>query len=70
MRTGVADGRLDPSDSYERDFVGLEQDKPLTKLGGDGTPVIGIVGKSNTKDMTRMGLLLKCQEAFDPAGKK
>jgi hypothetical protein len=62
----VADGRLDPADRYESDFVGLEQDKPLTKLGGDGTPVVGIVGKSNKKDMTGMGLLFKGQEAFDP----
>ena len=33
--------------------------KPLTKLGGSGAPVIGIIGKKNDKDMTRMGLLLK-----------
>jgi hypothetical protein len=44
------------------DFVGSNQGKPLIKIGGDGTPVIGIVGKSNGKDMTGMGLLFKGQE--------
>jgi hypothetical protein len=58
----VTDGKLDPKDSYKSDFVGSNQGKPLIKIGGDGTPVIGIVGKSNGKDMTGMGLLFKGQE--------
>ena len=57
----VADGKLDPADSYESEYVGSGQKKPLTKIGG-GTPVIGIVGKSNAKDLTGFGLLLQGQE--------
>jgi len=65
----VADGKLDPSDSYESDWIGIDEKKTPSKLGGDGTPVIGIVGKTNDKDMTGMGLLFKGQEAFDPKKK-
>jgi hypothetical protein len=62
----VVDGKLDPKDNYESDFVGSDEAKPLTKLGGDGTPAIGIVGKKNDKDMTGMGLLFKGQESYQP----
>jgi S1-C subfamily serine protease len=58
----VKDGKLDPKDSYESKYVGSDEKKALTKLGGDGTPVVGIVGKSNDKDLTGFGLLLKGQE--------
>ena len=58
----VANGKLDPKDSYESKYVGSDEKKPLTKLGGDGTPVVGIVGKANDKDLTGFGLLLKGQE--------
>lgn len=54
-------GRLDPTDSYASEWVGSAQKKPLTKLGGDGTPVVGVVGKSNRTDMTGMGLLFQGQ---------
>ena len=37
----VVDGRFDAWDSYESDYVGSGQAKPLTRLGGDGTPVVG-----------------------------
>ena len=33
---------------------------------GNGTPVVGIVGKTNARDLTGMGLLLKGQEGFTP----
>lgn len=62
----VTDGKLDPSDAYESQWVGDDGKKRPTKLGGDGTPVIGIVGKSSPKDMTGMGLLFKGQEGFEP----
>ncbi|HEV3383634.1 MAG TPA: hypothetical protein VG097_02400, partial [Gemmata sp.] len=62
----VVDGKLDPKDSYESEFVGSDENKPTTKLGGSGTPVIGIVGKSNNKDMTGMGLLFKAQDGKEP----
>ena len=66
----VTDGKLDTKDSYESEYVGSNQKKPLTKLGGDGTLVIGIVGKSNTKDMTGMGLLFKGDDSSTPPPKK
>jgi hypothetical protein len=55
----VVDGKLDPKDSYESKFVGSHEDQPLTRLGGSGSPVIGIIGRKNDKEMTGMGLLLK-----------
>ena len=65
----VADGKLDPTDSYESEYVGSDQKKPLTKLGGDGTPVIGIAGRTNAKDLTGLGLLFKGQEGYEPKRK-
>ena len=48
----VADGKLDPKDSYESEWVGTDEEKKPTKIGGDGTPVVGIVGKSNANGTT------------------
>jgi S1-C subfamily serine protease len=62
----VKGDRLDPADRYESEYVGSDEKKPLTRLGGDGTPVIGIVGKTNARDLTGLGLLLKGQEGFTP----
>ncbi len=62
----MTDGKLDPKDTYESEFVGSDEKKPATKIGGSGTPVIGIVGRTNDKDMTGMGLLLKGQEGYEP----
>jgi hypothetical protein len=65
------DGKLDPKDSYESDYVGIDEKKSNpVKQGGDGTPVIGIVGKTNDKDLTGMGLLFKGQENYEPKPKK
>ena len=66
----VSNGVLDPTDSYESEWVGTTEKKKPTKLGGDGTPVVGIVGKTNAKEMTGMGLLFKGQEGFEPKTKK
>ncbi|MBN9121576.1 MAG: hypothetical protein J0I06_20915 [Planctomycetes bacterium] len=52
-------GKLDPKDSYESEWIGGMGGGGPTKHGGDGTPVIGIVGKANKKDLTGLGLLLK-----------
>lgn len=60
----VTDGKLDPTDSYESPYLGSDERKALTKLGGDGTPVVGVVGKTNAKDLTGFGLLFKGQEGF------
>ncbi len=58
----VDGGKLDPKDSYESKYVGSDEKKALNKLGGDGTPVVGIVGKANDKDLTGFGLLMKGHE--------
>ena len=65
----VKGDRLDPADSYRSEYVGSDEAKELTTLGGDGTPVVGIVGKTNDKDLTGMGILLKGQEGFSPRGR-
>lgn len=54
----VQNGRLDPGDSYQSDYVG-GSGGGRTTLGGDGTPAIGIVGKANPIDCTGFGLVFK-----------
>jgi S1-C subfamily serine protease len=66
-----ADGTLDPKDSYESEWVGFNGKSEVTKVAGDGTPVVGIVGKIVGSETTALGLLYKGQEGFDPdAGKR
>jgi hypothetical protein len=52
-------GGLDPKDSYESDWIGGKGGGGPTRLAGDGTPVVGVTGKANNKDLTGLGLLLK-----------
>jgi Trypsin-like peptidase domain len=49
---------LSLSDVYQSDWLGGRGGGPETKLGGTGVAVIGIVGKSNPKDFTGLGLML------------
>jgi hypothetical protein len=65
----VVDGKLDPKDSYESEFVGSDEKKTPVKVVGAGAPVLGIAGKFNDKDMTGMGLIFKGQEGFEPKKK-
>jgi hypothetical protein len=55
----VKDGKLDPSDSYESEWVGGYGGGGPVKLAGDGSAVIGIVGKANAQNATGLGLLVK-----------
>ena len=56
----VVNGRLDPTDAYESNWIGGKGGNQPVRLGGDGRLVVGMIGKSNTKkDMTGMGLLLR-----------
>jgi S1-C subfamily serine protease len=56
----TAEGKLDPKDSYDSEWIGGKGGGRETKLGGDGTPVIGILGKAaNNEDVTGLGLILK-----------
>jgi S1-C subfamily serine protease len=58
----VADGKLDPKDNYESEWVGGKGGGGLTRITGEGSPVIGFVAKANAKDVTGMGLLLKAAD--------
>ncbi len=51
--------KLDPKDSYESAWIGGQGGNGPTQLGGDGTPVIGVVGKTTQNELTGIGLLLK-----------
>jgi hypothetical protein len=51
--------RLDPNDAYESEWIGGRSGGNPVRLAGDGTPVIGIIGKSSNMNMTGLGLLLK-----------
>ncbi len=64
----VVDGKLDPSDAYESDWVGGKGGNPPVKLGGDGSPVVGIVGRTNKNGTNGFGVLLKGQETFEVGG--
>lgn len=66
----IGDGKLDPKDSYESDYVGTDEKKPPVKISGEGKPVVGIVGKTRDKDMTAFGLVFKGQEKYVPKKKK
>jgi len=40
-----AQGRLDPKDSYQSEWMGTPSGNPTETLGGDGSKVIGICGR-------------------------
>jgi len=55
----VIEGKLDPKDSYESDWLGGKGGGNPVKIGGDGTLVKGLIGRANpgSKDVTGLGLL-------------
>jgi hypothetical protein len=61
--------RLNPSDAYESDWVGSKRGGRQKRFGGDGAPVVGIIGKENSKDLIGIGLLqgATSTEAASPA---
>jgi S1-C subfamily serine protease len=62
----VVGGKLDPKDAYESEWVGYNGNKRPTRIGSDGTPVVGIAGRGSDREVNGLGLLFKGQEAFDP----
>jgi hypothetical protein len=63
----ITDGKLDPTDSYESEWLGGKGGGRAVKLG-DGTTSIGLIGKTNgNQDLTGIGLLYKKN---DPADRK
>jgi S1-C subfamily serine protease len=61
----VTDGKLDPKDSYESEWVGTKGPGTV-KIGGDGTSVIGLLGKTNAKDVTGLGLAYVGEKPYPP----
>lgn len=61
----VAAGRLDPRDRYESEWAGYDGPKQPVRLGGDGAPVVGLVGRATDTQMFGLGPLFKGQEAWD-----
>ncbi|MDB5313139.1 MAG: hypothetical protein JWO38_7341, partial [Gemmataceae bacterium] len=57
----VVGDRLDPTDSYTSEWLGGPGGNGPTKLGGDGTPVVGIIGKKTKTDLTGIGLMFGTQ---------
>jgi hypothetical protein len=52
------DGRLNPNDSYQSKWIGGQGGGAPQRLG-NGTPVIGVIGRTDQRDMTGLGLLLR-----------
>jgi hypothetical protein len=66
----VAGDRLNPADSYESEWVGWNKAKPVRKLGGDGTPAVGLVGRGTAREVNGLGLSFKDGAALPaPPGK-
>lgn len=54
----VVDGKLDPKDKYESEWIGPDRGRAVTI--GDGSPVVGLVGREGGfKTCSGFGLLLK-----------
>ena len=54
----VADGTLDPNDSYESEWVGTKGPGNPTVIGGDGTAPVGIGGRVvRNNEVNAIGLL-------------
>jgi hypothetical protein len=67
----VVNGKLDPKDSYESEWLGGKGGFGQVKIG-DGTPVVGLLGRTNEKDVQGLGLIYTDTAKKDapwPAGK-
>lgn len=57
----VVKGGLDPTDSYQSEYVGTKEQKTPQTLSGGGKTVIGITGKLNGNN-TGLGLILQAEK--------
>lgn len=53
----VKNGRLDPDDSYESEWVGGGGSLPQRTASGNGAPAIGIAGRGDDANCAAMGLI-------------
>jgi len=56
------DGTLDPTDSHESEWYGYNGPSNISTVKSDGTPVIGIVGKTFGAETSSLGIVFKGQE--------
>lgn len=55
----IKDGKLDPNDSYDSEWVGNQDSPTADTVSSNGALVVGIVGKTNHGDVTGLGLLMR-----------
>jgi hypothetical protein len=53
----IKDGKLDTEDAYESEYIGGTGGGRPVKIGGDGTPVTGLIGRSRADTASGLGLL-------------
>jgi hypothetical protein len=54
----IAGPKLTANDSYQGEWIGAAGSSAIL-LGGDGTPVVGLIGKASPNELTGLGLVLK-----------
>jgi hypothetical protein len=54
-----ADGKLDPTDSYDSPWAGSPLDGSQVKLDGGGAPAVGIAGRTGGRGLTGFGIVTK-----------
>ena len=55
----VAGPKLNLNDTYQTDWFHAYAGGSETLLSGDGTPIVGLIGKSTPSDITGVGLIVK-----------
>ncbi|HSQ56240.1 MAG TPA: hypothetical protein VLM40_10915, partial [Gemmata sp.] len=62
----VVDGKLDPNDSYESDWIGGPGGFNAVKIDGDGKAVTGLLGRTNDKNVAALGLAYVGEKPWPP----
>jgi hypothetical protein len=55
----IKEGRLDPNDSYESEWVGWNGNKRPRRITGDAKPAVGIAGRGSDRELNGLGLLFQ-----------
>jgi S1-C subfamily serine protease len=67
MRVG-ANGRLDSRDTYESPWMGHKSSGSPVKLGGNGLPIVGLLGRKKASNVSGLGLLYADTSVPAPSG--
>jgi S1-C subfamily serine protease len=62
----LADGKLNKDDSYESEWIGGQGGGQPVRIGGDGSLVIGLRGKSRGDTLSGVGLMYAGDKPFPP----